>query len=106
MAVSIRYSPAADAYNKVRPRYPKEIIDRVVELAKLSSDATILEVGCGPGNATVAFARVGFSMVCLELESGGWIGFVKWVRRAAVALPALRLQRSPAATKQCGQVND
>lgn len=60
------YSPVADAYNKARLRYPKELIDRVVELAQLSPDATILEVGCGPGNATVAFARVGFSMVCLE----------------------------------------
>lgn len=60
------YSPAADAYNKVRPRYPKELIDRVVELTQLSPDATILEVGCGPGNATVAFARVGCSMICLE----------------------------------------
>lgn len=60
------YSPSADAYNKVRPRYPKQIIERVVELAQLSSNASILEVGCGPGNATVAFANFGFSMVCLE----------------------------------------
>lgn len=60
------YSSVADAYNKVRPRYPKNLIHRVVELAQLSSEATILEVGCGPGTATVAFARVGFSMVCLE----------------------------------------
>ena len=60
------YSPTADAYNKVRPRYPQEIINRVVELAQLSSNASILEVGCGPGNATVAFAYFGFSMVCLE----------------------------------------
>jgi hypothetical protein len=29
------YSPAAEAYNKVRPRYPKELIDRVVNLAQL-----------------------------------------------------------------------
>ncbi|NJM69969.1 MAG: class I SAM-dependent methyltransferase [Scytonema sp. RU_4_4] len=60
------YSPVAEAYNKVRPRYSEEIIDRAVELAKLSSNATILEVGCGPGNATVGFAKLGFSMVCLE----------------------------------------
>lgn len=60
------YSPVAEIYYNARPRYPKEQINRAVTLAQLSSDATILEVGCGPGNATVAFAQFGFSMTCLE----------------------------------------
>lgn len=60
------YSTVAEAYNKARPRYSKDLIDRAVELAQLSPQATILEVGCGPGTATVDFAQLGFSMVCLE----------------------------------------
>jgi SAM-dependent methyltransferase len=60
------YSEIADAYNRARPRYPKELICRAVEVAQLPSDAIILEVGCGPGIATVPFAQLGFSMVCLE----------------------------------------
>lgn len=60
------YSEVADAYNKTRPRYPQQLIHRAVELAKLPQDAVILEIGCGPGNATVAFAQLGFSMLCLE----------------------------------------
>jgi SAM-dependent methyltransferase len=60
------YSPVADVYYNARPQYPKELIDRSVVLAQLSSDTTILEVGCGPGNATVAFAQSGFSMTCFE----------------------------------------
>lgn len=60
------YSNAADAYDKTRPRYPKELISRVVELAQLPKDAKILELGCGPGTATTAFASLCFSMVCLE----------------------------------------
>ncbi len=60
------YSEVADAYNKARPRYPKELICRAVELAQLTSDAIILEVGCGSGNATITFAQLGFSMLCLE----------------------------------------
>ncbi|PIG92348.1 class I SAM-dependent methyltransferase [Gloeocapsopsis sp. IPPAS B-1203] len=60
------YSTAADAYNQVRPRYPQQLINRAVELAKLPDKAVILEVGCGPGIATVAFADRGFSMICLE----------------------------------------
>jgi SAM-dependent methyltransferase len=60
------YSQVADAYNKTRPRYPQELICRAVELAKLPTNSTILEVGCGPGIATIPFAQSGFSMVCLE----------------------------------------
>jgi SAM-dependent methyltransferase len=60
------YSEVADAYNRVRPRYPKELINRVIELAQLPKGAAILEIGCGPGIATVDFAQLGFSMVCIE----------------------------------------
>lgn len=60
------YSTVAAAYNKVRPRYSQQLSDRVVELAGLSKDASILELGCGPGNATLSFAPRGFAMICLE----------------------------------------
>ncbi|MBW4633450.1 MAG: class I SAM-dependent methyltransferase [Iphinoe sp. HA4291-MV1] len=60
------YSPAAEAYNKARPRYPKNLIHQVVEIAQLSTNSKILEVGCGPATATVAFAQLGCSMFCLE----------------------------------------
>lgn len=60
------YSEVAAAYNRVRPRYSKKLIDRVVEVAQLPSNGTILEIGCGPGTATTTFAQLGFSMVCLE----------------------------------------
>ena len=60
------YSPVANVYYDARPKYPKQLIDRAIVVAQLSSDASILEIGCGPGNATVAFAQFGFSMTCLE----------------------------------------
>jgi SAM-dependent methyltransferase len=60
------YSQVAEAYNKFRPRYPQEIINGAVEVAQLDSNAQILELGCGPGNATLAFAQLGFAMICLE----------------------------------------
>lgn len=60
------YDDVAEAYNQTRPRYPQQLINRVVELAKLPENAQILEVGCGPGTATTAFAQLGFSLICLE----------------------------------------
>lgn len=60
------YSPAAEAYQQVRPRYPQAIVDRVIDLAHLSADSTVLEVGCGPAIATPAFAAIGCRMICVE----------------------------------------
>ncbi len=60
------YSEVADAYHQTRPRYPQALIHRAVELAQLPQDAIILEIGCGPGTATTAFAQLGFAMLCLE----------------------------------------
>lgn len=61
------YSSVAEAYDRVRPRYSQQLINSAIELAHLNPETTkILEIGCGPGNATVAFAKLGFSMVCLE----------------------------------------
>jgi SAM-dependent methyltransferase len=60
------YSPAAEAYQQARPRYPRELINRVVELTQISADSVLLEVGCGPAIATPAFAALGCRMVCVE----------------------------------------
>lgn len=60
------YSPVADAYNQVRPRYPQTIVNGAIEVAQLQPQHKILELGCGPGNATVAFAQREFNMVCLD----------------------------------------
>jgi SAM-dependent methyltransferase len=60
------YSPAAEAYNQARPRYPQAVIDQVVDMAQLSANSSLLEVGCGPATATTSFAALGCSMRCLE----------------------------------------
>lgn len=60
------YGDVAEAYDRTRPRYPPQLIRRAVELAQLPEAGRILEVGCGPGIATAAFARLGFAILALE----------------------------------------
>jgi SAM-dependent methyltransferase len=60
------YSAVAVAYDRTRPRYPSELIQQAIALAQLPNGAKILEIGCGPGIATVEFAKLGFSVVSLE----------------------------------------
>lgn len=60
------YSPAADAYDQVRPRYPQALIDRIIEITQLSSSSHCLELGCGPAIVTPAFARLGGPLLAIE----------------------------------------
>ncbi|BAU13783.1 methyltransferase type 12 [Leptolyngbya sp. NIES-3755] len=60
------YSPVVEAYDRARPRYPKRLIQRVVEVAQLAPQSRILEVGCGSGVATVDFARLGYRIDAVE----------------------------------------
>jgi SAM-dependent methyltransferase len=84
------YSPAAEAYNKARPRYPEALIQRVVEVAQLGADSKILEVGCGPATATVAFDPLGCSMVCLEPNPD----FFRLAQQNCKAYPKVEIQKT------------
>jgi ubiquinone/menaquinone biosynthesis C-methylase UbiE len=60
------YGSVAQTYDRVRPKYSREFLDRVVEVARLPANGKILEVGCGPGTATITLAQMGYSIVALE----------------------------------------
>ena len=60
------YSPVADIYYEARPDYPQELIDLAIALTNLDSDSKILELGCGPGNATIPFAKSNIAITCIE----------------------------------------
>jgi protein-L-isoaspartate O-methyltransferase len=60
------YSPVVEAYDRGRPHYPQELIARSVEVARLTSDSKILEVGCGSGIATVEYAKLGYTIDAVE----------------------------------------
>jgi SAM-dependent methyltransferase len=60
------YSSVAQTYDRVRPKYAPTFLTRVVEIAKIPDNGRILEVGCGPGTATLSLAKMGYSVVALE----------------------------------------
>lgn len=60
------FDEVAELYDRARPSYPEALIGDVISQASICPPARILELGCGTGQATEAFARRGFSMVCLE----------------------------------------
>jgi SAM-dependent methyltransferase len=60
------YGAVAPAYDRVRPKYAPAFLERAIEVAAIPAAGKILEVGCGPGTATVSLARSGFSVIALE----------------------------------------
>jgi SAM-dependent methyltransferase len=60
------YGSVAQAYDRVRPKYSQAFLDRAIEVAAIPSAGQILEVGCGPGTATISLAQQGFSVIALE----------------------------------------
>jgi len=60
------YSPAAQAYQRTRPRYPEHIVDAACASAGLPERARVLEIGCGPATLTTRLAEMGFRVEAIE----------------------------------------
>jgi SAM-dependent methyltransferase len=59
------FDGVAERYDAERPGYPDAIVDAA--LAGVPARARILEIGCGTGKASVAFARRGHRVLGVEL---------------------------------------
>ena len=60
------FDEVAELYARRRPGYPPALIDAVVEGAGLVPGDRLLEIGCGPGTATLPFAERGFRIAAVE----------------------------------------
>ncbi len=67
MASPRTFEQAARDYDEVRPGYPEQLIEDVISVSGIPDGGSILEVGCGTGQATVPFARRGYRMLCLDV---------------------------------------
>ncbi len=61
------FEEVPELYDRVRPTYPPPLFDELVVLAGLPERARLLEIGTGPGKATVPLAQRGFELVGIEL---------------------------------------
>lgn len=56
-------------YDRARPGYPAELFVDLARLAGLGPHRRILEIGCGTGQATRPLARLGCTIVAVELSA-------------------------------------
>ena len=60
------FNGVADVYDRVRPTYPDAMFDDLVAITKVDRQSSILEIGCGTGQATQALAAIGCSVTAVE----------------------------------------
>lgn len=60
------FDSAAEVYQEARPQYPERLFDRLVSITSLQPGDRVLEVGAGPGKATLPLARRGLRITALE----------------------------------------
>jgi SAM-dependent methyltransferase len=63
----ITFEEVAELYDEVSRSYPEELVEDVLVLSGIPANGRILEIGCGPGNATIPFAKRGYRIVGIEL---------------------------------------
>ena len=61
------FEQVPDLYDRARPNYPPQIFDDLAALAQLPAQASLLEIGCGTGQATLPLAERGYTITCVEL---------------------------------------
>ena len=62
------FSKVIKDYDTARPGYPKELYDTVMKFAELGTEAEVLEVGAGTGQATDLFLQGDFRFDLLEVS--------------------------------------
>lgn len=60
------FEEVPDLYDRVRPTYPEGLYADLVAITGIGEGASLLEVGCGTGQATRPLAGLGCSIVALE----------------------------------------
>jgi SAM-dependent methyltransferase len=60
------FNQAAAGYQSARPDYPDELFSDLINLSGLNAGDRLVEIGCGPGKATLPMARRGFRITGIE----------------------------------------
>lgn len=62
------FGPVADRYDSVRPGYPPEIADSIVNHHG-RTPVSVVEIGAGTGKGTAVLARIGAPLTCVEPDT-------------------------------------
>lgn len=85
------FESSAAHYQAARPNYPDQLFADLLDLTGLAPPARLLEVGCGPGKATLPLARMGFPITAVELGEQ----LAAEARRNLIGFPDVEVHTAP-----------
>jgi ubiquinone/menaquinone biosynthesis C-methylase UbiE len=61
------FDKVAKEYDKYRPDYPDQLFRDILDYSALNPKDSLLEIGCGTGQATKGFVNLGYqNITCIE----------------------------------------
>lgn len=84
------FDEVAELYDSVRPTYPDELFAELVAIAGLGEGSSVLEIGCGTGQATRSLAGLGCSVTAVEVGPG----MAALARRNLSSFPKVEVETS------------
>src|SRR5215475_1075704 len=69
-AIGRLFDEVPELYDQVRPGYPDELFTDLVTITGLDDTTSVLEVGCGTGQATRSLAQLRWSVTAVEAGPG------------------------------------
>jgi SAM-dependent methyltransferase len=64
------FNEVPELYDRVRPEYPDELFADLVAITGMDRRSSVLEVGCGTGQATRSLAALGYAVTAIEPGAG------------------------------------
>jgi SAM-dependent methyltransferase len=84
------FNEIPELYDRVRPGYPEELFADLVAISGIDQRSTVLEVGCGTGQATRSLATLGCSVTAVEPGAG----MVSLARQRLATFSNVEIERS------------
>ncbi|WP_035855880.1 class I SAM-dependent methyltransferase [Cryptosporangium arvum] len=66
MTLGLVFDEVAELYDRIRPGYPDQAFADLGSLTGVGSGSSVLEIGCGTGQATRSLAGLGYTVTALE----------------------------------------
>ncbi len=84
------FDEVPELYDRVRPTYPDELVADLVAVTGIDARSSVLEVGCGTGQATRSLAALGCSVTAVEVG----VGMAAVARQRFTAHPNVEIETS------------
>jgi SAM-dependent methyltransferase len=84
------FNEVPELYDRIRPGYPDELFADLATVAGLTDRSSVLEVGCGTGQATRSLAALGCAVTAVEPGTG----MAALARRRLATFPDVTVETS------------